>query len=82
LRVVNQPSQFSFVHHHTQIKTGSRTWRNAVAVARIAHADRWKSQAEGALYFHARVKPHCWPRARGADRKPRFLSLMAHWGRA
>lgn len=66
--VVNQPSQFSFVHHHTPVKTSSRTWRNAVAVARIAHADRWKSPAEGALYFHAaRVKPHWAGRVRVAQ---------------
>jgi spore germination cell wall hydrolase CwlJ-like protein len=36
-------------------------------VARIAHADRWKSQAEGALYFHARVKPHWAGRVRVAQ---------------
>jgi len=63
--VVYQPSQFSFVRHHAMptIKTASPTWRKAVAIARIAHDGRWKSPAEGALYFHAaRVHAH-WPNA-------------------
>lgn len=53
--VVYQPSQFSFVrgHHMPAIKTESRKWQNALAIAHIAHDNRWKSSAEGALYFHA-----------------------------
>lgn len=53
--VVYQPSQFSFVrgHHMPAIKTESRKWQNALAIAHIAHANRWKSSAEGALFFHA-----------------------------
>ena len=58
--VVFQPSQFSFVRGHTMpgiVKT-SRYWRNAVAIARIAHEGSWRSPVEGALFFHAaRVSP-------------------------
>ncbi|MDE2405813.1 MAG: cell wall hydrolase [Sphingomonadales bacterium] len=55
--VVYQPSQFSFVHGaHGGIN--ARLWRNAVAIAQIAHDGSWQSEAEGALYFHAaRVSP-------------------------
>lgn len=58
--VVYQPSQFSFVRGRSMpaINTGSRDWREAVAIAQIAHANSWKSPAEGALFFHAaRVSP-------------------------
>jgi spore germination cell wall hydrolase CwlJ-like protein len=58
--VVYQPSQFSFVHRRSMpaINTGSQDWRDAVAIARIADAGTWRSEAEGALYFHAaRVTP-------------------------
>lgn len=53
--VVYQPSQFSFVRGHRMpaINTESQRWQNAVAIAHIAHDNRWKSSAEGALYFHA-----------------------------
>lgn len=58
--VVYQPSQFSFVRGRSMpsINTSSRDWREAVAIARIAHANGWRSPVEGALYFHAaRVSP-------------------------
>lgn len=58
--VVFQPSQFSFVRGGSMpgIDRRSRQWRNAVAVAQIAHAGTWRSPVEGALYFHAaRVSP-------------------------
>lgn len=55
--VVYQPSQFSFVHS-VRGSMNARLWRNAVAVAQIAHEGAWQSEAEGALYFHAaRVSP-------------------------
>ena len=57
--VVYQPSQFSFVHG-AGMRAGlnARMWRNAIAVAQIAHTGSWQSEAEGALYFHAaRVSP-------------------------
>ena len=58
--VVFQPSQFSFVRGVSMpgIDRSSRQWRNAVAIAQIAHAGTWRSPVEGALYFHAaRVTP-------------------------
>ncbi len=53
--VVFQRSQFSFVQGGAMpsIDRTSRQWRNAVAIAQIAHANSWRSQAEGALFFHA-----------------------------
>jgi len=63
--VVLQPSQFSFVRGHAvpPVKASSANWRKAVAIARIAHEGRWKSPAEGALFFHAaRVHPR-WAKA-------------------
>lgn len=59
--VVYQPSQFSFVHASglRAADPRSRLWRNAVAIAQIAHSGSWQSEAEGALYFHAaRVSPN------------------------
>jgi spore germination cell wall hydrolase CwlJ-like protein len=58
--VVYQPSQFSFVRRGTMptINRTSPTWRKAVKIALIAHNGKWKSPAEGALFFHAaRVGP-------------------------
>lgn len=58
--VVLQPSQFSFVRGQAMpaIPETSAAWRRAVAIARIADEGSWRSQAEGALYFHAtRVSP-------------------------
>jgi spore germination cell wall hydrolase CwlJ-like protein len=58
--VVYQPSQFSFVRggRMPPIDKSSSAWRNAKAIALIAHEDLWDSPAEGALFFHARyVKP-------------------------
>lgn len=61
--VVYQPSQFSFVRGNAMppISKGSRSWRNAVAVAQIADAGLWESPAEGAISFHA---THVSPRWR------------------
>ena len=58
--VVFQRSQFSFVRGSAMpaIKTGSAAWKQAVAIAQIAHSGSWQSQAEGALFFHAtHVRP-------------------------
>ena len=60
--VVFQPSQFSFVRGSTMpaIPRGSRQWRNAVAVAQIAHSGSWRSPVEGALFFHAKHVAPAW----------------------
>lgn len=58
--VVYQPSQFSFVRGRAMpsIREQSRDWREAVAIAQVAHAGAWQSPAKGALFFHAtRVSP-------------------------
>lgn len=64
--VVFQRSQFSFVRGNAMpgIDKRSRHWRNAVAIAQIAHAGTWRSQAEGALFFHAAYVSPGWRLAR------------------
>lgn len=61
--VVFQRSQFSFVRGNSMpgIKKKSRAWRQAVAIAQIAHQGAWRSPVEGALFFHA---THVAPRWR------------------
>lgn len=66
--VVVQPSQFSFVRGGKipSVKRNPAQWRNAVAIAQIAHTGSWRSPVEGALFFHAaRVSPG-WRRTRMA----------------
>lgn len=60
--VVYQPGQFSFVRGRSMpsIPMTSRDWREAVAIAQIAMEDSWNSQAEGALFFHARRVSPGW----------------------
>ena len=60
--VVYQKSQFSFVRGKSmpRINTGSRNWRNAVAISKIALTNAWKSSVEGALFFHARHVSPGW----------------------
>lgn len=58
--VVRQPGQFSFVRKGAipAVRRDTRAWRNAVAIARIAHVGQWQTHADDALYFHARsVRP-------------------------
>lgn len=58
--VVTQRSQFSFVRSGRipDVRTGTRAWHRAKAIARIAHDDLWDSEVGDALYFHARrVRP-------------------------
>ena len=67
--VVYQPGQVSFVRGHSMpsIPTASRDWREAVAIARIAMEDSWDSQAEGALFFHARRVSPGWGKSKLAS---------------
>ena len=60
--VVYQPSQFSFVRGGGMpgIAKSSRQWKNAVAIAQIAHSGTWRSPVEGALYFHAAYVSPGW----------------------
>lgn len=61
--VVLQRSQFSFVRGGAlpSVKASTRQWKNAVAIAHIAHNETWDSPVEGALFFHA---THVAPRWR------------------
>ena len=60
--VVFQRSQFSFVRGSTMpsIPKASRQWKNAAAIAQIAHEGSWKSPTEGALFFHAAYVSPGW----------------------
>lgn len=60
--VVFQRSQFSFVRggRMPSIKTASRAWEEARAIARIAIDGSWDSPAKGALFFHARYVSPGW----------------------
>lgn len=53
--VVRQPGQFSFVRGGVipPVKTNSKDWREALAIARIAQAGLHSSSADNALFFHA-----------------------------
>ena len=67
--VVKQPHQFSFVRggRLPTVNSAGTQWRNALALAQIALTNGWKSEVEGALYFHAsRVSPG-WGRQRLAQ---------------
>lgn len=60
--VVKQRGQFSFVRGGTlpSVNRGSRDWREAVAITRIAMDDAWDSAAPKALFFHARRVSPGW----------------------
>lgn len=60
--VVYQPSQFSFVRGQSMPAIAKKTkqWKNAVAIAQIAHSNAWASPVEGALYFHASYVSPGW----------------------
>ncbi len=66
--VVHQPRQFSYVKNGRtpHISRGTQAWRNARAVARIAHEGLWDSQAGDALYFHANYVRPSWSRTKQA----------------
>jgi spore germination cell wall hydrolase CwlJ-like protein len=73
--VVAQPGQFSFMRGSRMpaIREGSPAWERAVAVAHIADKGLWESEAEGAVFFHARhVKPG-WSRT-----KTRLAQIDTH----
>jgi len=64
--VVYQRAQFSFIRNGQmpRINTGSKAWKKASAIARIAHEGNWQSEADDSLYFHAKyVKPR-WARTK------------------
>ncbi len=60
--VVYQRRQFSFVRNGKmpKIYKSRKTWRNAVAISKIATEDLWESRVEGALFFHATYVSPGW----------------------
>jgi len=60
--VVYQRRQFSFVRggKMPRINKSHRQWRNALAISKIAVNDQWKSDVEGALFFHATYVSPGW----------------------
>jgi spore germination cell wall hydrolase CwlJ-like protein len=73
--VVAQPGQFSFMRgsRMPRVREGSPAWERAVAVARIAHQGLWQSEAEGAVFFHARYVKPGWSRT-----KTRLAQIDTH----
>jgi spore germination cell wall hydrolase CwlJ-like protein len=67
--VVRQRGQFSFVRggHIPAAPQGSRDWRIAVAIARIARQDLANGAAPRALFFHARSAHPGWRLTRVAS---------------
>ncbi|OJU19600.1 MULTISPECIES: cell wall hydrolase [unclassified Sphingomonas] len=66
--VVKQPGQFSFVRggRVPAVDPSRPAWRTALAVAKVALNDAWESNADDALYFHARRAAPGWGRTRVA----------------
>lgn len=64
--VVYQRAQFSFVRGGKMpaINTSSATWRRAKAVAKIAHDNLWQTDANEAVYFHAKYVRPKWSRTK------------------
>lgn len=60
--VLTQRGQFSFVRNGRlpSVKKGSRAWKTAVAVARVARREAWESPTDGALFFHASYVSPGW----------------------
>ncbi len=73
--VVHQPAQFSFVKrgHMPTPRTSSPAWAKARAIARIAHQGMWRSEAEDAVFFHARYVRPKW-----SHRKQRLAQIDTH----
>lgn len=64
--VVRQPGQFGFVRRGVipEPNTSRPAWKTSIAVAHVALDNAWTSEAEGALYFHARRVSPGWSRQR------------------
>jgi hypothetical protein len=73
--VVQQAGQFSFVKNGRipHIRTNSAAWNKARAIAQIAHNGMWQSEAEGAVFFHARYVRPQW-----SQRKQRLAQIDTH----
>jgi len=73
--VVYQRAQFSFVKNGRMpnIRASSNAWQRAKAIAQIAHEGMWDSEAEDAVYFHAKYVRPSWSR-----RKTRTAQIDTH----
>jgi len=60
--VLFQRSQFSFIRGHSlpTVPRSARQWQTAVAIAKIVDQDLQESNAENALFFHARRVSPGW----------------------
>ncbi len=67
--VIRQRGQFSFVRHGSwpHINRDKKSWKTAVAIAKIADEKLKESSAEDALYFHARRVSPGWHKHRVAS---------------
>ncbi len=73
--VVYQRAQFSFVKggRMPSIRTSSNAWNRAKSIAKIAHEGLWESEAQDAVYFHAKAVRPKWSR-----RKERTAQINSH----
>ena len=73
--VVAQPGQFSFMRgaRMPHIRETSAAWARARAIAEIAHKGLWQSEAEDAVFFHARYVKPGW-----SARKQRLAQISTH----
>lgn len=73
--VVAQPGQFSFMRGRAMpaIRTSSPAWARAVAIAEIAHRGLWQSEADEAVFFHAKYVRPSW-----SHRKTRLAQIDTH----
>lgn len=73
--VVYQRSQFSFVKNGRMpnIQTSSGAWQRAKAIAKIAHDGLWETEADEAVYFHAKYVRPKWSRG-----KERLAQIDTH----
>lgn len=73
--VVAQPGQFSFIRNGRMphIREHSAAWARARAIAEIAHKGLWQSEADDAVFFHARYVKPGW-----SQRKQRLAQISTH----
>jgi hypothetical protein len=73
--VVAQPGQFSFMRgsRMPKIRENSAAWTRARAIAEIAHKGLWQSEADDAVFFHARYVRPGW-----SERKQRLAQINTH----
>ncbi|MGY6637887.1 MAG: cell wall hydrolase [Erythrobacter sp.] len=73
--VVHQAGQFSFIKkgRMPHIREHTAAWTRARAIAEIAHKGLWESEANEAVFFHARYVRPGW-----SQRKQRLAQINTH----